>query len=143
MALVRQQKLDSPERTKSSIDIPSTLAKALPKKIITKIKSISTLNSPGIISGESMKTLSNNMLVQSSQDLNNLLLSTQPAIPGFDITKFKYLKPIPTLTYETEAERKEMKQLNPVYYKNNKIDIVPKIATSKFRRRFGVDPGNR
>ena len=143
MQLFKNDKLYSPERSTSSIDIPSALTRALPTKLITKIKSISWINSPTHLRGNSLQTLNNNQLMYNSNDIGkNQNVCSQPAIPEFDLSKFKYLKSIPVDKNESDNERKEMQKLNPVYYKTNKIDIIPKISTSKFRRRFGVNLGN-
>ena len=77
---------------------------------------------------------------------------TKPSVE-YDLSKYKYLKPQPTvdLLYDsihgddsdsiTKPEPKPSNKINPIYLKSMKIDLVPKIPTEKYRRRFAVDFG--
>ena len=103
---------DNLVKRRSSVEIPSSLSKVLPSKIISKLSRVNTLNSKEFAKIENNKK----QMYKSNKEIQ----SHKAEKINFDASNFKYLKHVPIRAQNevTEpAEISELNKINSVYLK--------------------------
>ena len=93
-------------KRRSSVEIPSSLSKVLPSKIISKLSRVNTLNSK-----EFAKIENNKKQMYKS---NKEILSHKAERINFDASNFKYLKHVPIRAQNEGTEPTEISELNKI-----------------------------